>query len=478
MVELSPLLHVIAENLFLYGVMFIVTIAIVIVVHEFGHYLAAKLCGVHIEQFSFGFGKEILGIGGRKRNSSLKTTRWSICLLPIGGYVKLFGDVDVNDPQLWDSEVERARTLTDEELDVAFCTKSVWQRMFIVAAGPAINIVLTLCIFCSVFTLHGELSNPLVINQILVGAPADQANIKLGDQIINMDGKSLRRLDDLHDITMGEMPPKPHKYTIMRDGKLIDITFTARIAEYINRKGVAEKHGQTGMAYTRRIGLKYIKSVDGIGTNNAPGKARELIAERFGKVVTIDVAYRDEVSRGISGKDEFIAIIPAEYNTHFNNPQSDDYKNVHFVDVDRPFYLRIPIYEALTRSFSNIYRMTASSFKLIAVAYKGKTDEPVIGGIGKISEKTGDAVKGGIYDYMMFIAGFSFMIALVNLMPIPVLDGGFLIFLTYEALTGRPVSPRFQSIALIIGLVFLLGIMIIANITDFVSYVNETFDKT
>lgn len=460
--NIISLIETASEHVFLFGVMFIFTLAVVIMLHEFGHYLAAKLCNVHVEQFAFGFGKEIVGFGGNGNNGG--STRWSICALPLGGYVKLFGDVDKNNPVVWDHENERARTLSDDELKVAFCTKSVWQRIFIVAAGPAINLLLTLAIFVLVFTLHGQRSTPLTVTAVAIGAPAEQAGIQVGDKIVAMDGAPVRRLDDVYDYTWNENPPVEHTYTVERDGKTLHIPFTARRLEYIDSKGIKKEHGQSGMV--RFVGLQIddILSVKGQDTVDAPEKARQLLRETLGQKNQISISFSDDKK-----KEPFRVIFPERYNKHLENPDSPKYNIIYAADPEEKLFIQLGVFEAVSRSFKIMSDLVVGTYNLLSVAYKGKTDEPVVGGIAKISEKTAEAAQAGFYDYMMFLAAFSFMIAFINLLPIPVLDGGYLVFLGYEAVTGQAIPPRIQDIALIIGLVFLGGIMIFANVSDLIS---------
>ncbi|PCI56295.1 MAG: hypothetical protein COB36_05845 [Alphaproteobacteria bacterium] len=455
-----------AENMFFFGFMFVVTLAIVIIVHEFGHYWAARRCGVHVEQFAFGFGKELFGFG----SGDLKT-RWSFCLFPFGGYVKLFGDVDRNNPVVWDSDNDCTRTLTEEELKHAFCTKSVWQRIFIIAAGPSINFLLTFLIFFLVFATYGQLSKPLIINGLAVDSPAYDAGIKTGDVFIEMDGRKIRRLEDVYDLTWYELPPQPHEYMILRDDQVVNIGFTARHIEYINKKGVPKSHGQTGMIRLNAIKFEDIVSVEGVPTEDQPGKARELLLKSMNRDILVGLPFKKE------RVDDYVLHIPSAVNDHLSDPDHEYYDRVLLSDPDNQYFLRLGPVEAFGRSLFLIQKIMVDGYKLISVAHKGLTDEPLIGGIGKISQQTARAAKAGIYNYIMFVAGFSLMIAVMNLLPIPVLDGGYLIFLAYEVIRGKPVSMRVQNIAMIIGLVILGGIMIIANVSDLISMLSDINSK-
>ncbi len=450
-----------ASDLFFFGVMFIVTLMIVILVHEFGHYIAARICNVHVQIFGFGFGRELFGFGG----GELKT-RWSVCIFPIGGFVQLFGDVDKNNPIIWDNENDCERRLTREELEVAFCTKSVWQRLFIVSAGPAINLLLTFMIFFCMFSIYGQRSKPLFTNALVIGSAADEAGMKAGDQFLEMDGKPLRRLDDIYDKTWYENPPKEHEYKILRNGKELTINFAARHVEYMNKKGIEKKHGQTGMVRINAIKFEDIAAIEGVSTLNNPSKALEILPIYFDKEIIISLTFKGEIKDKI---DDYRTYISSDFNTHLSDPNHEHYDRLFLVDIKKCFFLRLPPLEAAGRSLFWIKRIAVDSYKLIEAAFMGRNKDQIIGGVSKISNYSGKAAKAGFYDYLLFVAGFSLMIAFINLLPIPALDGGYLVFLFYEIIAGKPVSPQIQNIAMIIGLALLLGIMIFANITDLIS---------
>ena len=456
------------EDVFAFGVMVIITLAVVVMIHEWGHYIAARICGVHVEQFAFGFGKELIGFGSDPRK-----TRFSICLFPLGGFVKLFGDVDVNNPVVWDHDNDCARTLSDEELKVAFCTKSVWQRIFIIAAGPLINILLTVMLLVGLFTIHGQRSKPSVINTVAVNSAAYDAGIQLGDRILAMDGKKARRLDDIHDFTWFENPPRPHTYTILRDNKEIEITFTAKHVEYENKKGVELKHGQTGMVRMTDLAFKGgIVEVNGIDVKDAPEKARQFIIDNLDKQVTIGIPYKGGKEKEVAHP--FIMVFPAQFNQHLFDPDDELYDRAFLVDPHKKMYaVKLGIVEAIEKTLFLLKQGVSNSYKVIVAGIEGKNDDRVVSGVATMGQKVGDAVKAGPYEYIILLATFSFMIGFINLLPIPVLDGGYLLFMFYEIICGKPVSPRIQGIAMISGLVVLVGIMVFANISDLLSLLSD-----
>ncbi len=452
------------SDFFAFGVMVIITLAVVITVHEYGHYIAARLCGVHVETFAFGFGREVFGLGG----GAFKT-RWSVRLFPIGGYVKLFGDVDKDNPVVWDHDNNCKRTLSDAEMRVAYCTKTVAQRMFIVLAGPMLNIILAYGIFMVMFTTYGQASRLPVINTILYDSAAYEAGVQIGDVILEMDGKPIRRLNDVHDITWRELPPVEHEYTIKRGDDILRLSLTARHVNYFNDKGVEMSHGQTGMVHIGAIMFKDINFINDTNTLDMPDKARDEVTKSLDGIVRVGLNYKNKEE---GRTDLFLVDFPSVVNQHLFDPQAEYYDRAFLNNPDYGFYVKLNPFEAWNSINLLIYEGIVNSYKVVKATFMGRNSDPVVGGVAKISEKTGEAFQAGFYSYMTFIAIFSLMIAIINLLPIPVLDGGYLVFLLYEMVTGKALPSRVQDVFLIVGLAILLVIMIFANISDLISLIN------
>ena len=459
------ILQDITNNFFVYVSSLLAVLIVVVSLHEAGHYFAARLCNVRVDKFSFGFGKELFGFGGKNGK-----TRWSFCIFPLGGYIKIFGDVDPADPKVWDEVRNEARSMNEEELSVAFCTKSVYQRMFIVFAGPAVNLILTFLVFVSMFTLYGERSKPVFINTILIGSESDKAGIKLGDQITEMNGKAIRRLEDIYQRTWHDLPPKVNEYTIIRDGEELKIEFAARHVIYENKQGVPMSHGQTGMVRMYSIALEDIKGINGKVYDSVESVRKEII-KNLDQVVIIHAPFEGKTDMEL--QEHFRTVFSTKNNQHLNDPEHKDYDFAFVASSKERFFVRLPILEA---SGQALYKMKAgleNTYKLMRATLYGKNDNRIFAGVGKLSESTGEAFKAGFYDFVMMLAIFSYMIAIVNLLPIPGLDGGYLVFFLFEMVTGKPVSQKFQSITLILGLALLWGIMVFANVSDVLFFLND-----
>lgn len=446
----------IGDLVFRYGVVTAVSLALIILIHEFGHYMAARAFGVKVTKFSIGFGKEIWG------RTDKKGTRWSLSRLPIGGYVAIFGDVDPADPVIWDAETKEKRRLTEEELAVAFCTRKVWQRMIIVAAGPGINVFLAFTLLAGLFMIRGVTVTPPVVNGIAIGTASYEAGFQLGDRILEMDGRKINDFEEIYKVTTKDWT-NPHKYKVLRNEEVIEITMTAREMNLTDRKGRKwEGRGKIGMLNATNAYFDQMVKIDGIETRKDPDKARKLLLERLDKVVEIEYDLTDD------GEDVFIGKFPSAYNGHLEDPKHRYYDRIFSNDINKIEYARKDIFSAYGRAADQIWKMLKTFVGLVVVLHKGKTNEGPVGGVIKVGEYIGGATKEGLSNYISILVALSLGVALINILPIPLLDGGFMVFLIYEAITGQQLSPRIQNIAFAIALVFLAGIMIIANLIDLI----------
>lgn len=450
----------IGDMVFRYGVVTVLSLAAVILIHEFGHYLAARACGVRIAKFSIGFGRELFGWTDRLG------TRWSLSRLPLGGYVSIFGDVDPGNPVIWDAQQNAQRRLTDEEMAVAFCTRPVWQRMIIVAAGPGINILLALTLLAGMYMIRGVQVNPPIVRGLAVGTASYDAGFKLGDRILEMDGRKIHDFEEIYKVTAEDWI-NPHEYKVLRDDKEITVTMKAREVNHTDSKGRKwTKRGRTGMVNGVSTKFEYIISVDGIDTKDDPDKARALIKERLDRVMKVEYDLTEE------DRDVFLTIYPSILNGHLDDPKDRYYDRIFVSDPEKLEYKREDPLSAYGRAGEQIWKGLKTAVGLFAVLHKGKTEERGLGGVMVVGKYAGGAAKEGWSNYIVFLTMLSVGIAIVNILPIPLLDGGFMVFLIYEALTGERVSPRVQNIAFAIALVFLAGIMIIANLIDLIYFMS------
>lgn len=445
-----------AEGLFYYGVVFFLTLCFVIFVHEFGHYCVARRFGVRITKFSIGFGKEICGFNDRHG------TRWCLSWIPLGGYVSIFGDVDPDNPQIWDKDKNEARRMTDEEFKVSFCSKSIAQRALIVAAGPFINVLLTYIVMVSVYMTIGHQYAQPVIYAIGVNTAADKAGFELGDRILAMNNMPIEDISKIYEQTFDHSGEKFH-FDVLRGEEKVKLTLVPVEISYTDEKGVDRKHGRTGMVNFQSMKIKDFHSIDGQVTRDNPQKVLELLRDRFDKPIIITF----ELGKGVD--DKFKIVIPKKFNAHlFDDKQEERDDTVNIYSSDEKFFHKMGVLEASSTVYSQISKGLDETYKLLNAIYNKKSNEKIVSGVGDVSKKIGNAAKEGFYNFFLMLAMLSFMIALINIMPIPLFDGGYLLFLLIEAVRGKPVSQKIQSYAAIFGLVLIGGIMVFANVSDFI----------
>lgn len=374
-----------------YGGPFILVLAVLVFIHEWGHYIIARICGVKIEKFSIGFGPEIWG-----RNDK-HGTRWKVCAIPLGGYVQMFGDSDPSSaaPAEGVTEGEQVRSFTDEEKKVAFFTQPLYKRAAIVFAGPAINYIFAIIVLSALFMFQGQPYMPPVAAKVVEPSAAFDAGIRPDDKIVSVNGEPISRFQDLRPITDMNIE-KPMQVVIVHSlgGK---------------DKGWDEANPVTLTITPRRV----------------------VKEDRFG--------FRHEV--GLMG---------------IVSPESAFEMQKH------------GFFSAIGASIGETLRITTMTLKGLGQMIIGTRSTDELGGVLRIGAYAGDFASQGIIAFITFAALLSINLGLINLLPIPLLDGGHLAMYAMEKLRGKPLSTQVQEYALRVGLVFLLGIMFLATWNDLV----------
>lgn len=443
------------ETSLLYIAVFVTSLCLVIFIHELGHYGAARLCGVRIDGFSIGFGREMAGWTDRRG------TRWSLSWILLGGYIKIFGDVDPQDPHIWDHKNSVKRPMTAEERTVAFFAKPLWQRTFIVLAGPAMNILFTLLLLIALFATKGENSTRPVINAIAEGTAGYEAGFQLGDEVLAVNGRPVVRFEDVWEYSKPEVGV-PLMLSIKRNGEVIEVPITPRQTVYRDKHGVERSHGRLGITNFGRVKLKEIVSVDGVPVENGTDEARSLIVPALGREARLGILMGADKRVNI-----FHVYLPAEANAHLENSESKDFDTVFTALEKEPFYVPHSPGKAVEYAVRRTAHILGEGVRILRVLLLGKAEgDDQVGGAGSIGYMAGKAAESGIFSYIAFIAILSAQIGFINLLPIPVLDGGHLLFYLYEALARKPVPEKVKEISLIGGLIFLFVLMIVANISD------------
>ncbi|MEQ9488360.1 MAG: RIP metalloprotease RseP [Alphaproteobacteria bacterium] len=356
---------------------FILVLSILIFVHEMGHYLVAKWCGVRVETFSIGFYKEIVGWTDKSG------TRWKIGFLPLGGYVKMFGEHSV-----MNADGTQKRPMTPNEKQVSFSHKSLAQRTAVVAAGPGANFLFAIVVLAFVYAVIGkpDLETPAAstLGSVVEGSAAKAAGLQPGDTIVGTGNVTIRTFEDLRQAVLASAgDPMPLVY--VRDGVENRVTVTPRMSEFQTADGAVEQ--------------RYL-----LGVRPMPPEYRPL-----GPV--------DAVSQGVG----------------------------------------------------DTWNMTVLTLSAVGEIILGDRGTDELGGPVRIAELSNDAAQSGGLAIVGLMVLLSINLGLINLFPIPMLDGGHLLFYAIEAMRGKPVSERIQEFSLRIGLAFILCLMVFVTVNDFVN---------
>ena len=355
---------------------FIFLILVVVFVHEYGHYYYAKKYGVGVTDFSIGFGKEVFGWND---NSG---TRWKICWIPLGGYVKFFGDRNVFSQA---DQEEILKKYNTEERKKLFVLKPLYQRSIIVAAGPIANFILAIVIFLSIYMFIGKDLTPAMVAEVQKDSPAEMAGIMKNDIILEIDGTEVESILDVSKLIM------------MSTSEIIDF----KVSRY-------------DQSVFLEVKPNIVQSEDNLGNKTSK---------------------------------RMIGIKLSPYNNKIN-------------------HVKLGPARALYYSFTEVYFVVTSSLKYLTSIIGGSGDSSQLGGPIRIAKITGQVAEYGFIPFLSMMAYISISLGLINLFPIPLLDGGHLMFYGFEKVLGRPLSQKTQEGFFRIGMFLLLFLMFFATFND------------
>lgn len=442
-------------NTAMYILPFLLVISVLVFVHEFGHYYVARLCGVKVETFSIGFGKKLWS--RRDKNG----TEWQIALFPLGGFVKMYGDTDPASAGFTESvkEGEETRKMTPAERDQAFFAKPVWKRAAIVFAGPAINFIFAIVVLTGMYLTVGQPVTPPVAGAVIVGSAAEQAGIKPNDRIVSIDGEKVRRFVDIQR-TVAVTLAKPLTMDIERDGKIITIKeVTPRLDTVTDRFGFSHSRGLLGII--------------GPGTGITP-EGITAVQGRKGDIVALLKNRMDKPVTTLRMK--AVGALPEQEI----NVRLDSVLNKELVasgDVKRGIVLaqsvekevvQYGLFGAVKQALDETWFVSTGTLQSLGQMIIGTRSPQELGGLIRIGAVTGDAAQAGVLALLTLAALLSINLGLINLLPIPMLDGGHLLFYAIEAVKGGPVPEKIQNAALQFGFMILIALMLFANLNDVV----------
>jgi regulator of sigma E protease len=429
-----------------------------------GHFLAARWCGMGVSTFSVGFGPELFGFTDRKG------TRWKLSAIPLGGYVKFLGDE--NEASVTDRNALAA--MTPEERSRTFAGKSVGARAFVVAAGPAANFVLAIVIFTVMLLISGRSVVAPRIDFVAPGGPAAVAGFEPGDVVVAVDGRAVEGFADVERL-VGLSPGRPLQFTIDRNGDTIALTATPDSEPAPGGfGGVVGNLGIEGPAMPPTVaqiqpgspaavaGLEVgdiVRSIDGkpvasfddirdiVGPR--PGQALLVVLDRNGEELTVEVT--PEGAAGPDGQ-------PVGRLGVVGSFAEGDMREVTYGPL-----------AAVSNGVAETWFITERTVTYLYRVIVGEESANQLGGPLMVAKISGDAARMGLAVLLNVAAVLSISIGIINLFPVPMLDGGHLLFFGIEAIRGRPLSERVQEIGFRIGFVAVIALMIFAFRNDIIN---------
>ena len=366
-----------------YIVPFIVLLGILVFVHEFGHFLVARLSGVQVTDFSIGFGKQLWGFTDKH------STEWKICAIPLGGYCQFLGDADAASA----GSSEEVKELSEEDKKKAFPFQNPWKKLAIVLGGPGFNYLFAIIVFTLMFAFLGKFSFPPVVGEVVAGGAADKAGIVKADRILSINGHEVESFSEI----------------------------------------------------TTEISL-------------TTGGVAEVKLDRAGEVMVLNVP---------------LEMMKVEANGQTTERPMLGIKSMNTMELDHE---RMSLPDAFVEACSETWRITEGTLRGVGQMITGKRGSEDLGGILRIAEMSGDiSRKNGMLDFIAFMALLSINLGLINLFPIPVLDGGHVVIYLVEIVSRREINAKVKENLFKAGFALILALMIFATWNDFVHLFHRFF---
>lgn len=426
---------------------FVAALSVIVAIHEYGHYIVGRWTGIKAEVFSIGFGP-VLASRVDKHG-----TKWQIAALPFGGFVKFLGDAGAAS----DKDEAVMDGLTEEERRSTMHGAPLWARALTVSAGPVFNFILSFLIFAMLIMYRGVAADPITVSDLRTLPDTPVAGLQAGDVILEVEGQAVPATEDFATFAREELTPaRELTYTVDRDGQIMEVPGPWLYPIYVSAVTPNWAAEEAGL----EVG-DVITAVDGAEIFDFE-QLREIVGDSDGAPLTLDVWRNGEMlsftmtparrdlpladggfeTRWLIGLSGGLAFEPASTTPSLGEAAAHGVDQIRFI---------------VTSSLSGLYHMVA-----------GKISTCNLSGPIGIAETSGQAASQGWFSFIYFIALLSTAVGLINLFPIPVLDGGHLVFYAFEALTGRPPSDAALKYLMVGGLTLMLALMLFSVGNDLV----------
>ena len=420
---------------------FFVALSVIVAVHEYGHYIVGRWSGIEADVFSLGFGPVIVSRVDRRG------TRWQFALIPFGGYVKFKGDKDAASG----TDSDRLSHLDEKQLRQTMHGAPLWARTATVAAGPVFNFALSLILFSAIALWQGQVRSPLSIGSLYEIPYAHQ--MQVGDIVLAIDGQTVPDFADvtalssfwsnLSDAETYEFIIRRNEQELALPGPNINI---ARVSAVVPRSAAAQADLRSGDVITRIDGAS-ILTFDSL---------KQAVEGSAGETLAVEV-WREGATRQLS-------LTPRRVDEQTDEGFSAQWRigvmgGGFFFE---PQTSTLPFASAVTSGADATWRVMKGSLSGFYHVVTGAISSCNLSGPIGIAETSGQMARQGGDSFIWFIAVLSAAVGLINLFPVPVLDGGHLVFFAFEAVIGRPPSAYALNILMTIGLALVLGFMVFA----------------
>lgn len=416
---------------------FIVTLSIIVAIHEYGHYIVGRWCGIKADVFSIGFGPVIWA------RTDKRGTQWQLAALPLGGYVKFKGDSNASSA----GDDGTISEMSAEERETTMNGARLWKRTLTVIAGPLFNFITAILIFAAFFMIEGDAVDAPIVGELRT-LPEGIETLQTGDRILAINDVAVTEMDDLSEEAGKEAATPLASYVIERDGAELTVDAAWPLLPAIDRVSPRSAAIDAGL----KVG-DYILAVDGAPIHNfealrqkvlgSDGAELELTVWRAGGELTVSFAPKRQDIPLPEGGFETRWLIGITGGLFFE-----------------PVTETVGPFAAVWRGAQQTSFMVRSSLSAIWYMIAGQISTCNLSGPIGIAEASADSASLGFEQFVWFIAALSVAIGMFNLFPVPVLDGGHLVFYAYEAVRGKPPSPKAVNLLVLIGLAFMGSLML------------------
>ena len=419
-------------------VAFVVALSIIVAIHEYGHYIVGRLCGIKADVFSLGFGPVLFS------RTDKHGTAWQVAALPIGGFVKFKGDSNAASVGATDATGARDTMLG----------APLWARTLTVAAGPVFNFVLAIAIFAGVILYEGRPAEPLTFDKLRPLPTSFESDLRSGDQLVAVEG--VRFDDPDRTVPVSDLVPVQERldYTVIRDGQEMTVEgphyFPAAVSAVMPRSAADDADLKINDVITAINGTPIY----------AFAQVQEIVPAADGAPLTFTI-WRDGQTM-----DKVISPRRVDYPNEEGGFDTRWLLGINGTIFFDAMVEPVGVFEAVQLAAQNMWLNLTTSISALGHIFAGKISACNLSGPVGIAETSASMAEQGMQSFIWFVGTLSAAVGLVNLFPIPVLDGGHLVFYGYEAITRRKPNEQALQVFMFIGLALILSVMMFTILND------------